>query len=141
MKDNIFVDTNVFIYSALEDSFYFDKRNKAVELIQSGKFDIVISTQVLNEFYVILIKNGISDAEIQERIYDIIENTVLVNVVFKTIQSAWKIKERYRFSYWDSLIVASALEYNCSMLYTEDLQDGQIIENKLKIINPFKIEI
>jgi predicted nucleic acid-binding protein len=137
MKDKIFVDTNIFIYSAVEDNFHLDKRNKAVELIQREEFEIVISTQVINEFYAILIKNKISDAEIQERIYELIENAVLVNVIFKTMQSAWKIRERYGFSYWDSLIVASALECNCSILYTEDLQDGQLIEKKLKIINPF----
>jgi predicted nucleic acid-binding protein len=137
MKDKIFVDTNIFLYSAVEDNVHFDKRNKAVELIQREEFEIVISTQVINEFYAILIKNRISDAEIQERIYELIENAVLVNVIFKTMQSAWKIRERYGFSYWDSLIVASALECNCSILYTEDLQDGQLIEKKLKIINPF----
>lgn len=137
MKDKIFVDTNIFIYSAVEDNIHLNKRKKAVELIQREEFEIVISTQVINEFYAILIKNKISDAEIQERIYELIENAVLVNVIFRTMQSAWKIRERYGFSYWDSLIVASALECNCSILYTEDLQDGQLIEKKLKIINPF----
>lgn len=137
MKDKIFVDTNIFIYSAVEDHFHLDKRKKAVELIQREDVEILISTQVINEFYAILIKNGISDAKIQERIYEIVENSVLVNVIFKTIQSAWKIRKQYGFSYWDSLIVASALEGNCSSLYTEDLQNGQIIEKKLKIINPF----
>lgn len=137
MKDKVFVDTNIFIYSAVEDRTHLDKRKKAVELIQREDIEILISTQVINEFYVILIRNGISDAKIQERIYEIVENAVLVNVIFQTIQSAWKIRKQYGFSYWDSLIVASALEGNCSSLYTEDLQDGQLIEKKLKIINPF----
>ncbi len=141
MKDKIFVDTNIFIYSAVNDNLHLDKRKKAVELIQREDTEILISTQVINEFYVILIKNGISDAEIQKRIYEIVENAVLVNVIFNTIQSAWKIRKRYGFSYWDSLIVASALESSCSSLYTEDLQDGQIIEKKLKIINPFTKDI
>ncbi|WP_456325324.1 PIN domain-containing protein [Desulfonauticus submarinus] len=56
----------------------------------------------------------------------------------KDIKLAIEIKEKYKFSYWDSLIVASALENNCSILYTEDMQDGQIIEKKLEIVNPFR---
>ncbi len=137
MKDRIFIDTNIFVYSAVEDTINLDKRNKAIELIQGEEYEIIVSTQVINEFYTILIRNGISDADIQERIFEIVENAVLTNVTFKTIQYAWGIREQYKYSYWDSLIVASALENNCSILYTEDFQDGQIIEKKLKIINPF----
>ncbi len=137
MKDRIFIDTNIFVYSAIEDTINLDKRNKAIELIQGEEYEIIVSTQVINEFYTILIRNGISDADIQERIFEIVENAVLTNVTFKTIQYAWGIREQYKYSYWDSLIVASALENNCSILYTEDFQDGQIIGKKLKIINPF----
>jgi predicted nucleic acid-binding protein len=43
-------------------------------------------------------------------------------------------------SYWDSLIISSALESGCKILYTEDMHHNQIIEGKLKIINPFKIK-
>jgi len=137
MKDRIFIDTNIFVYSAVEDTINLNKRNKAIELIQGEEYEIIVSTQVINEFYTILIRNGISDADIQERIFEIVENAVLTNVTFKTIQYAWGIREQYKYSYWDSLIVASALENNCLILYTEDFQDGQIIEKKLKIINPF----
>ncbi|GHV80479.1 hypothetical protein AGMMS49944_22700 [Spirochaetia bacterium] len=50
---------------------------------------------------------------------------------------AFRISNRYQFSFWDSLIVASALEAQCTVLYTEDLQDGQIIEDVLEVKNPF----
>jgi hypothetical protein len=53
---------------------------------------------------------------------------------FHVIEKCWAIFNRYGFSYWDSLLVASA----CSILYTEDLQHGQVIKYSLKIINPFK---
>ncbi len=56
----------------------------------------------------------------------------------KTVRIGWKIKMKYRFSYYDSLIVASALENDCSILYTEDMQNGQLIEDKLRIVNPFE---
>ena len=65
----------------------------------------------------------------------------ICNVSFheiETIKYSWKIRRKYSYSYWDSLIIASALENNCKALYTEDIQDGQIIEDKLTIINPFK---
>jgi len=56
----------------------------------------------------------------------------------ETILSAAHIANRYGFSFYDSLIIAAALETGCSVLYSEDLNNGQIIEKKLKIVNPFK---
>ena len=50
------------------------------------------------------------------------------------------LKNRYKYSFWDSMILASALDSNCDVLYSEDMQDGQLIDGKLKIINPFKQE-
>lgn len=55
-----------------------------------------------------------------------------------TIKKAIQVKRDTNYSYWDSLVIASALENNCSILYTEDMQDGQVIENNLTIVNPFK---
>ncbi len=48
------------------------------------------------------------------------------------------IREKYRYSYYDSLVISAALYANCTVLYSEDMQHGQIIENKLKIVNPFE---
>jgi predicted nucleic acid-binding protein len=47
------------------------------------------------------------------------------------------ISAEFKFSYWDSLMVSSALAANCKVFYTEDLQHGQLIENRLEVINPF----
>jgi len=68
----------------------------------------------------------------------IAEECDICPVNLKTVEKAWHIRIKYQFSYWDSLIVASALGMNCSVLYTEDLQHNQIIEEKLKIVNPFE---
>jgi len=54
-----------------------------------------------------------------------------------TILLACDITKRYSYSYYDSLIISAALEANCSILYSEDMQNGQIVENTLKIVNPF----
>ena len=67
-------------------------------------------------------------------------NTVLsINIIgLNTCYKAVDLRLRHKYSYWDSLIIASALENDCSILYTEDLQHEQVIEDKLKIINPFE---
>lgn len=50
---------------------------------------------------------------------------------------AYDTSKEFKFSYWDSLIIASALMTHCDALYTEDLQDGLVINNRMRIINPF----
>jgi predicted nucleic acid-binding protein len=63
----------------------------------------------------------------------------IVSVVpldLKNYKTAYKIRDNYSFSYWDSLIIASALERGCETLYSEDMQHNQVIENKLTIKNP-----
>ncbi len=56
----------------------------------------------------------------------------------ETIQSAVKLRGQYLISFWDSLIVASAILENANIFYSEDMQDGLIINNILQIINPFR---
>jgi len=58
----------------------------------------------------------------------------------QTIKQAWKIGNKYGYAYYDSLIIASALENDCTILYSEDLHHGQIIEERLSIMNPFHSE-
>jgi len=54
-----------------------------------------------------------------------------------TVRSAWKLHARYRFSYYDSLVIAAALSAGCTTLYSEDMQHGQVIDGRLTVINPF----
>jgi len=61
----------------------------------------------------------------------------LDEISINTIRMSWEVKLKYHFSVYDSLIIASALEAGCEVLYTEDLQHNQLIENKLRIVNPF----
>jgi predicted nucleic acid-binding protein len=60
-----------------------------------------------------------------------------MSVDFHTVKEAYMIKERYGFSYWDSLILSAALISDCDCVFSEDMQDGQMIDNKLKIKNIF----
>lgn len=136
MQDSIFIDTTILVYSLLENED--NKHKQAISLMESLKGNFIfISIQVLNELYVSLQKHDIDEPEIENRIKKIIGICNISINTIPTIKLCWKIKRKYSYSYWDSLIIASALESNCSILYTEDLQDGQIIEDKLTIKNPF----
>jgi len=68
------------------------------------------------------------------RLYNISATTI------QTIKTGWGIRKKYKLSYWDCIIIASALECGCSIMYSEDMQDGQIIEGKLRITNPFSLK-
>lgn len=139
MKDKVFVDTNIFIYAFLEDEGNIEKRRAALELLQSlSSADIAISTQVLSEIYSVLLKNKVSDKAIQKKVEILVSETAVSPITLDTVRKSWKIRFKYAYTYWDSLIVASALENNCSTLYTEDMHDGQVIEDSVRIINPFE---
>ena len=139
MKDRIFIDTNVLVYIHLFDEESQDKR-KALQNLLHRRIDaeLIINVQVINEFYNVLLRKNIEDNVIQEKIHSQLEISSASELSLKTVFSAWKLREKYKYSYWDSLILASALENSCSILYSEDMQHGQIIENNLKIINPFR---
>jgi predicted nucleic acid-binding protein len=133
MNDNIFADTNILVYSVSNDQ---RKRTIADELLL--KHDIVISPQVVSEFVAVTLRKHILPTqkviEYAKKFMQVFYMTVLTQ---KTIMSALDIMVKYQFSYWDSLILAAALESGCIWLYSEDLQDGQQIENTLTIRNPF----
>jgi len=136
MTDKVFIDTNLWIY--LYDKKEEHKQLKINQLIREKYYDIIISSQVLNEIYNIMSKKiKLDHSEIKEIIIETMTNFEVAEIGVLDIMKAMEIKERYNFSYWDSLIVASAIENHCSILYTEDMQNNQIIENKLKIVNPF----
>ncbi len=136
MNDRVFIDTNIFVYAALQDDSNNNKHKIAIDLLQSN-IEIIINTQVINEFYNVLVKHKIQDTKIIDYCNEIIENTFVDSQNIETLRTAWRIKIKYCFSLWDSLVVASAIQNNCRILYSEDMQHNQIIENSLKIVNPF----
>jgi predicted nucleic acid-binding protein len=136
MPGKVFIDSNIFIYAKVEqpDSHNHELAKKFLKELEG---DIIISIQVLNEFYNVLDRYKIADMTIQENINDLLKDVPLETITFDTIKLCWEIKIKYKYSYYDSLIIASALENDCSVLYTEDMHHEQLIEKKLKIINPF----
>jgi predicted nucleic acid-binding protein len=143
MKDKIFIDTNIFVYAFLDtdDSSQHAKHLKAVEFLKQFDADsqVIISTQALSEYYSALLKNKISDEDIQESAKQLVNSIEVVSVSKNIVMDSYSIKNKYRYSYWDSLIISSALQSNCTVLYSEDLQHNQKIEKQLSIINPFTI--
>lgn len=134
MSAKAFVDTNVFLYLLSSD---IHKKSIAKDILASK---CAISSQVLNEFSNVCLKRlGLSVAETKEALRVLIDNSIVYTVNENTTLKALDLKEKYKFQFYDSLIIASALENECEVLYSEDMQNRQIIENRLKIINPFNV--
>ena len=128
-----FIDTNILIYSLSRDD---KKQDKALALLANKP---VISIQVLNETANIMRRKLGFDVSVIRVVINRIsqECSSLQPVTLTTLDRALNIVERYGFSYYDSLIIAAALQADCRTLYSEDMQHGQAIDNQLIIINPF----
>lgn len=136
MKDKFFLDTNILIYLYSIDE---PQKREIVEQILVQKESTLISTQVINEFINVMLKKKISNlAGISKAIKELSGYFEVADIRLSTIEQAIFIADKYQYSYFDSLIISSALENKCSLLYTEDLHSGQLIENSLTVINPFK---
>ena len=134
MNDRIFLDTNIliYVYSDTEKN----KQNIARKLISDHKS--YVSTQVLQELTNILTKKfNVSWIEVQNTLKESRQNNLLHINTLDTIIDACTIAKKYKFSFYDCLIIAAAIQCNCKMLYSEDMQHGQIIESQIKIVNPF----
>ncbi|GHV50845.1 twitching motility protein PilT [Synergistales bacterium] len=137
MSDRVFIDTNLFVYAHVSDDF--SKHRTAVELLNQrirGE-SIIVSTQVLSEFYSAMFKYKRSHEEITMFLTDMARCVNVAPVSLLTVELSLRLKVEYGYSYWDSLILASAVENDCKALYSEDMQHGQIIENCVSIQNPF----
>ncbi len=130
-----FLDTNVLLYLLSRNAA---KANRAEELIAAGG---VISVQVLNEFTSVASRKlGMSWAEIREVLETVRSICRIEPISLQTHDRGLAVAERYGFSVYDSMILASALLADCTMLFTEDLQDGQRIDGRLTVRNPFRTE-
>lgn len=136
MSVKLFLDTNIWVYAHLENE-NDTKHQKANTLVEETVQPLVISTQVLHEYYSVMLKNKMTDEWIQTNIEAMIEYCEIQLITLSIIRLAHRIKVRYQVSYSDSLIIASALDAGCNILYSEDLHTQQPIENQLQIFNPF----
>ena len=133
MSGKVFFDTNVLIYAmALGDP----RRERAQQLLAHGG---MVSVQILNEFAAVARRKMRMPWEEVVEALDAIR--VLcpspVPVTLDVHETALRIAQEYGFGIYDALTLSSALKANCSTLYSEDLQDRQVIEGRLAIRNPF----
>jgi predicted nucleic acid-binding protein len=134
MSAKAFFDSNVLIYAMVSGD---SRRERAQQLVARGG---VISVQVLNEFV------AVARRKMRMPWEDVIDALDSVRILFPspvavtlgTHEAALKIARQYGFAIYDAQIAASALQAHCSTLYSEDLQDGQVIEKRLAIRNPFR---
>jgi predicted nucleic acid-binding protein len=138
MIEKAFVDTNILVYA--HDLDAAGKRKTAQKILsdlwenETG----TISIQVLHEFYVTVtrkIQKPVSIAIARGIIENYLTWPLIINDE-KTLMHATEIEERYRLSFWDSLILAAACRAKAEILLTEDLSHDQEIEG-IRIVNPF----
>ena len=136
MPAKVFVDTNIWLYALV--SHEDDPKHVQTASFVLGLQRPLINSQVIREASSNLLKKaGIAEAKLRTIIEDWYRGCDIYpsNAAQHTLAS--KLRETYSFSYWDSLIVAAALDAGCSTLFSEDMQHGQNIENRLTIVNPF----
>lgn len=133
-----FFDTNVLVYLFDEDAP--EKKARAQQLLEqeAGEGRAVLSTQVLQEFYVAVTRKlarplPASDAE---RAVRDLAALPLIQVNAPMILAAIRRSQKLQISFWDGLIIEAALTAGVGVVFTEDLQDGQMIDG-LEIKNPF----
>jgi predicted nucleic acid-binding protein len=127
-----FFDTNVLLYLMPADA---SKANRAERCLSQGG---TISVQVLNEFAAVASRKlKLTYPDIRDFLTTIRAIILVEPLSLATHDSALALAERYGFSFYDALIMSSALQAGCDRLYTEDLQHGQVIEQRLIVQNPF----
>jgi len=133
-----FIDTNVLIYQL--DNRDKNKQKKCRDLVKAlvTNHEAVISTQVLQEFYVACTTKLKIKPILVKGIMHGFGNMEVVSVGPDLVNDAIDTSIQYKLSFWDSLVIVSAESAKCQFLYTEDLNEGQIVRN-VKIQNPIKL--
>lgn len=127
-----FADSNVVLYMASPEDWRAD-----IALGIVGD-ELVISVQVLNEATNVMRKKWKRSWEDTHTLLDALRSECrIVPVDEATHERGLYVAARYKLAIYDSMIVAAALLANCDTLYSEDMHAGLVIENRLRIVNPF----
>lgn len=128
-----FIDSNIWLYAFIETP---EKSLIAKTLVK--RVNITVSTQVINEVCVNLIKKALYPEEnILNPIESFYNKYDILEINREILLKASDIRNHHKFSFWYSIILASAILGNCDILYSEDMQDDFFMENT-RIVNPFK---
>lgn len=130
-----FLDSNIWIYGLAKNQDEH-KQKLAAQLIQTTS--VVVSTQVINEVCINLIrKSDFTEEQVRDLITAFYKGSRVISFDMEILTQASSLRERYALSFWDILIVSSALYEGLSTLYSEDMQNGLIVNEQLEIVNPF----
>lgn len=140
MPARVFVDTNIWLYAliqsgdALEDRRHLQATDFLCQLTRP-----VINSQVIREICANLIKKAkMPEDSVQRLLQGWYRDSEVVTSNVAQYVLASKLRASHSFSYWDSMIVAAALDAGCVTLYSEDMQHGQQVEGQLTIVNPLQ---
>ena len=135
----VFIDTNILVYTL--DQKDVEKKDLARRILKKvvESHQPVISTQVINEFYVVAVNKLKSDPIVVKSIIHNFHNMEIVNIDLDLIEQAIDISVISQLSFWDSLIIAAAEKANCEYVLSEDLNPGQNYRG-IKLLNPFSSE-
>lgn len=132
-----FVDTNVLLYAVSTAKSESAKNRIALDLL--GEPDLALSVQVLQEFYVQATRSSRKDALSHEQACLLIESFrrfPVQDITCSILEAALRCKNRFRISYWDAAIIEAAREVGCTVVLSEDLNDGQTYGG-VRVQNPF----
>ncbi|MFZ1678590.1 MAG: PIN domain-containing protein [Saprospiraceae bacterium] len=137
MRDKVFFDTNILIY--MQSGMNPAKMKTSRQLFEKSSSDhlIVLSTQVLQEFFVAMTRKLNHDPITIKNLLNLFDDFEIVTINTSIIFEAIDTSVLNQLSFWDSLIICSAVSSHCKVIYTEDMNHGQVIRG-VEIVNPFK---
>lgn len=136
MSERLFLDTNVLIYA--DDLDAGEKRERAQAILREALTSrrAVLSTQVLQEFFVVATRRLGVSAEVARRKVELLSTIDVVRIEILHVLGAIDLTRLHSLSFWDALIIRCASTVGCTRLLSEDLQHGQVIDG-VRIENPF----
>ncbi len=134
MSDKLFLDTNLFVYLISSDM----RRKNIVRDIILSDMQVCISTQVLSEFASTCTrKKLLGPGECIDIVRVLSDSLAVMPVDAQTVIKSLELIGTHSLSFWDGMIAAAAILNQCTVLYSEDMQHGYLLENQVRILNPF----
>lgn len=133
-----FVDTNVLLYAVSRAASERRKAEAALEILEKG--DVALSVQVLQEFYVQATRASRADRLTREQASLLIESWLrfpIQDLTVPLMRAALDTTARFRISYWDAMVIEASRAMGCTIILSEDLNDGQTFDG-VRVQNPFR---
>lgn len=132
---SIFIDTNIWLYALIgsNDPAKMMRARERLKSLETATISHQVIVEIANN---LLRKANLTEPAVRNCLAGIYANCDVVPVGRETVFKASEMREKDTLSYWDSLIIAAALETGCTECWSEDLQTGRLFEGQLRIVNP-----